>query len=145
MSPKHDDDKWLALPEEVRVVSLPYPLILLYQMLTLVKKSTTVHHPFILSDLKAVALRLLDDIVGNRLIGAQSLPYQAAIEAHGSANAVVDMLFAAIRPEIIELQGKIVSTAALTCIKLRQSKDNHWPSPVDYASFVTDARNSKYV
>lgn len=126
MSPKHDDDKWLALPEEVRV-------------------STTVHHPFILSDLKAVALRLLDDIVGNRLIGAQSLPYQAAIEAHGSANAVVDMLFAAIRPEIIELQGKIVSTAALTCIKLRQSKDNHWPSPVDYASFVTDARNSKYV
>lgn len=142
MSPKDDDEKWLALPEEVRVVSLP---ILLYQMLTLVKKSTTIHHPFILSDLKAVALRLLDDVVGNRLIGAQSLPYQAAIEAHGSANAVVDMLFAAIRPEIIELQGKIVSTAALTCIKLRQSKDNHWSSPVGYASFVTDARNSKYV
>ncbi|KAL7791833.1 hypothetical protein V8C43DRAFT_306084 [Trichoderma afarasin] len=145
MSPKHDDEKWLALPEEVRVVSLPDPLILLYQMLTLVKKSTTIHHPFILSDLKAVALRLLDDILGNRLIGAQSPPYQAAIEAHGSANAVVDMLFATIRPEIIELQGKIVSTATLTCIKSRQSKDSHWSSPVGYASFVTDARNSKYV
>ncbi|KAL6794501.1 hypothetical protein J3E68DRAFT_376602 [Trichoderma sp. SZMC 28012] len=101
--------------------------------------------PFILSDLKAVALRLLDDILGNCLIGAQSLPCQAAIEAHGSANAVVDMLFATIRPEIIELQGKIVSTATLTCIKLRQSKGSHWSSPVGYASFVTDARNSKYV
>ncbi|KAF3060598.1 hypothetical protein CFAM422_011083, partial [Trichoderma lentiforme] len=110
----------------------------------LVKKNTTIHHPFILSDLKAVALRLLDDILGNRLIGAQSLPYQAAIEAHRSANAVVDMLFATIRPEIIELQGKIVSTAALTCTKSRRSKDSHWSSPVGYASFVTDARNSKY-
>lgn len=40
---------------------------------------------------------LLNDILGSRLMVSQSLLFQAAIEAYGSANATVDILFATYR------------------------------------------------
>ncbi|KAL7946634.1 hypothetical protein V8C42DRAFT_292343 [Trichoderma barbatum] len=114
-------------------------------MLPSVEKDVTVQDSFILPDLKALGFCLLDDIRGNRLIGAQSLPYQGAIEAHGDAETVVETLFATIRPEIKCLQGKVVSAAALADIAMAQGKGGDWSYPVGYASFVTDQRNSGYL
>ncbi|TFB01533.1 hypothetical protein CCMA1212_006427 [Trichoderma ghanense] len=73
ISPKHDDEKWLALPREVR-------------------EDVAVQEPLILPDLKATSFSLLQDIRCNRLVGAESLPYNAAIKAHGGPEAPASRL-----------------------------------------------------
>ncbi|KAI4593066.1 hypothetical protein KJ359_010153 [Pestalotiopsis sp. 9143b] len=124
--PRHDDELWLNLPEEVRNDVLACEAI---------------QFP----DLRALCKKTLDDIAQKRIPGSDSLPYHEFIESHGGPNAVSDDLVSLVRPEIKGLQGRKVDRAAFDSIMAQQRHACSWTGPSGYVDYITDSRRPDYV
>lgn len=94
--------------------------------------------------MKELCEQVIGDILANRLVGSEELPYARAIADHGGVRAVVSQCCSAIRPEILALQGKSVTRAALDKIRCIQDDDDPWDDPMGYLDYITDDRADKY-
>lgn len=95
-------------------------------------------------DLTALGMSVLRDVQAGRLIGSTTLPYSKAIESHGGMEEVIRDCLSMVRPEIMDLQGKLVTRSKLDSIRLGQDEDDAWSEPMGYLDYITDSRSPSY-
>ncbi|KAL2826885.1 hypothetical protein BDW59DRAFT_160771 [Aspergillus cavernicola] len=98
--PPYDDPEWLDIPEQVR-------------------ESAKIEQPFVFPSLKATCTTLLGDILNRAVPAWDDASYVQDIEQHGGIEAVADNLLTFIRPEIMGLQGKVVTPEVLESVRQR--------------------------
>ena len=87
---------------------------------------------------------VLNDIINERLLGHDLLPYQQEIDAHGGKTQVARELVAMITQHIKEMETQTVCRKQLDVTRLAQTTDTSWDSSMGYLSYITDDRDSRY-
>jgi hypothetical protein len=100
--------------------------------------------PFVFPSLRETCSTLLRDILDKTLPGWNERSYSQDIQIRGGIGVVTDDLLSYIRPEILQLQGRLIRTETLEEVRKVQGKDQSWDGDTGYMNFITDTMDRGY-
>ncbi|KAJ3525525.1 hypothetical protein NM208_g11603 [Fusarium decemcellulare] len=96
-------------------------------------------------DLRASFVILLKSLQANTVEGLQTRGYDSAVKRWG-IDEITDAAMRQVEPEVLELQGKILSPETFLRVQERQSRTPEaWPQIGGYVDGVTDRRFPNYI